>query len=114
MPGRPASTCWVTSRWSVFSVRRTSCKLRPFSKKTGAERPFRQAGEMWCEQDSKRAKHVDMTASDLEITILCSRAAMSRRSTPRPSSRGSEHDRDRAVVDQLDRHPRAEDAGRDL
>src|SRR5947208_9188453 len=67
MPGRPASTCWVTSRWSVFSVRRTSCKLRPFSKKTGAERPFRQAGEMWCEQDSKRAKDVDMTASDLEI-----------------------------------------------
>src|SRR5205085_2785064 len=61
------STCWVTSRWSVFSVRRTSGKLRPFSKKTGAERPFRQAGEMWCGQDSNWGKGMEGSGSELRI-----------------------------------------------
>src|SRR5205807_2516405 len=47
-------------------------------------------------------------------TSRSSRAERSRRSTPRPCSSGSQHDRDRPVVHELYLHPRTEDARRDL
>ena len=77
----------VRSRPAACALVRRSCIKSAPSTKMGATRPFREAGEMWCGQDSSACRRFRLRL---------------------------EQDRHWPVVDQRDVHSRSEDAARDL